>query len=236
MANIVLVEDEAGAAELAREYLEGLPGENRLFVFDSAGGALRWCGENPVNLFILDIGLPDYRGTELGRQIRAMPRYRFTPILFTTELAGEELGAYREIKWCDFLVKPFSKARFLAAVAAALELEERIGAKPAALRIEQKQFVFEYEIGDILFIESYGKRAVIHHMAGGRELEDGISGYSLARLLELTGGALVRCHKSYLVNPEKIARVDKARQLLWLRGRDAPVPIGEKYRDELMGR
>lgn len=230
MANIVLVEDEAGAAELVRGYMASLPGENRLFTFASAGEALRWAGDNQVNLFILDIQLPDYRGTELAKQIRAMPRYRFTPILFTTELAGEELGAYRKIKCYDFLVKPFSEAQFRFAVTAALELTEKMGTKPATLRIEQKHFVFEYELSDILYIESFGKQTVIHHMAGGRELEDKISGYSLARLLELTGGALVQCHKSYLVNRAYLARVDKVRQLLWLRGREEPIPVGEKYR------
>ena len=230
MANVVLVEDEAGAAELVRRYMTSLPEGNRLFTFASAGEALKWAGDNQVNLFILDIQLPDYRGTELARQIRAMPRYRFTPILFTTELAGEELGAYREIKCYDFLVKPFSEAQFRSAVAAALELEGKMGTKPAALRIEQKQFVFEYELSDVLYIESFGKQAVIHHMAGGRELEDKISGYSLARLLELTDGALVQCHKSYLVNRAYLARVDKSQRLLWLRDRTSPIPIGEKFK------
>lgn len=229
MANIVLVEDEAGAAELIRGYMASMPNENRLFTFASAGEALRWAEGNQVNLFILDIQLPDYRGTELAKQIRAMPRYRFTPILFTTELAGEELGAYREIKCYDFLVKPFSEAQFRSAVTAALELTEKMGTKPATLRVEQKQFLFEYELSEVLYIESFGKQAVIHHMAGGRELEDKISGYSLSRLLALTDGALVQCHKSFLVNRAHLARVDKSRRLLWLRDRPSPISIGEKY-------
>lgn len=49
---------------------------------------LSFAAQNKVDLFILDIQLLDYRGTELARQLRALPEYRFTPILFTTELAG----------------------------------------------------------------------------------------------------------------------------------------------------
>lgn len=77
-------------------------------------------------MFILDIQLPDYRGTELGKYIRAMPEYRFTPILFTTELGGEELAAYREIKCYDFLIKPFTQEQFLRAVSTALDMGQQM--------------------------------------------------------------------------------------------------------------
>lgn len=110
MAQILLVEDDAAASRLIQQYTEALYGEHQLAICSTAAAALNWSNEHPVDLFILDIQLPDYRGTELGKQIRTMPRYRFTPILFTTELAGEELGAYREIKCYDFLVKPFHRS------------------------------------------------------------------------------------------------------------------------------
>ena len=76
---------------------------------------------------------------ELAQQIRAMPRYRFTPILFTTVLAGEELGAYREIKCCDFLVKPFTEEQFRTAVTSALELSRRMERLPAAAGLARRK-------------------------------------------------------------------------------------------------
>lgn len=164
-----------------------------------------------------------------------MPEYRFTPILFTTELAGEELSAYREIKCYDFLVKPFSEAQFQQAFSSALEMGQRIATRPAILRIEQKQFVFEYDLKNILYTESFGKHMVIHTVAAGQELSDRISGYSLARLLELAGpGHLVQCHKSYLINPSRLTRIDKAKRLLWLRDCGEAIPIGEKYQHDLL--
>lgn len=173
----------------------------------------------------------------MGRQLRSLPEHRFTPILFTTELAGEELAAYREIKCYDFLVKPFTQSQFCQAVTAALELGARLAPAPAILRVEQKQFVFEYEVKNILYIESFGKRAVIHSTAGDRVLSDSISGYSLARLLELAGGGqLVQCHKSYLVNPARLSRIDKREKQLWLTGCPDPIPIGEKYQNNLRPR
>jgi len=107
-------------------------------------------------------------------------------------------------------------------------------APPAILRIEQKQFVFEYDLETILYIESFGKRAVIHTTVDGETVSDNISGYSLVRLLELAGpGHLLQCHKSYLVNPLRISKLDKRTRQLWLAGCDMAIPIGEKYQRNL---
>lgn len=237
MAQIVLVEDDTSATALIRNYVEQLSGCHHLTVFPGASPALTWASAHPAGLFILDIQLPDYRGTELGRQLRSMPEHRFTPILFTTELAGEELSAYREIKCYDFLVKPFTQTQFCQAVMSALELGNRLAPPPTILRVEQKQFIFEYDVKNILYIESFGKRAVIHANAGNSVLSDSISGYSLARLLELAGpGQLIQCHKSYLINPTHLSRIDKRKRLLWLTGSPHPIPIGAKYQNSLQSR
>lgn len=184
IAYILLVEDDKAAALVIEQYIRRLSAGHRLATFSNAAQALAWVREHRTDLFILDIQLPDYRGTELGKQIRSIPEYRFTPILFTTELAGEELSAYREIKCYDYLVKPFTEAQFQQAFSAALEMGRYIEYRPAVLRIEQKQFVFEYDLKNILYAESFGKQVVIHTVTAGQELSDRISGYSLIRLLE----------------------------------------------------
>ena len=237
MAQILLVEDDTTASELIRQYTEALCGKHQLTTVSTATAALNWSDKHSVDLFILDIQLPDYRGTELGKQIRTMPRYRFTPILFTTELAGEELGAYREIKCYDFLVKPFTQEQFTNAISAALDMGRQMRKTVPVLRIEQKQFLFEYGLEQILYIESFGKRAVIHSISQGKELNDQISGYSLARLLEMAGpGNLIQCHKSFLINPIYITKIDKGSKTLWLKNCKDAIPIGEKYQHNLRER
>ena len=235
LKQILLVEDEEPASKLIKQYVDKFCANCQCASFPSATQALAWARRNRADLFILDIQLPDYRGTELARQIRAMQEYRFTPILFTTELAGEELSAYREIKCYDFLVKPFTEEQFRTAVTSALELGRRMEKRPVVLRVEQRQFVFEYDLKNILYIESFGKRAVIHSLATGRVLADQVSGYSLTRFLELAGsGRLIQCHKSYLINPARLEKVDKQQRLLRLRDCPDPIPIGEKYQVNIM--
>lgn len=234
IAHILLVEDDHAAVALIGQFVEKLPSSHRLTIFSNAAQALAWGRTHQIDLFILDIQLPDYRGTELGKQLRALPEYRFTPILFTTELDGEELYAYREIKCYDFLVKPFNEQQFQRAVSAALEMGRNLAKPPAIMKIEQKQFVFEYDLETLLYIESFGKRAVIHTTVDGETVSDNISGYSLVRFLELAGpGHLLQCHKSFLVNPLRISKLDKRTRQLWLTGCDTAIPIGEKYQHNL---
>lgn len=234
MASILLVEDDLAAGEWIRRCLSALSEAHRLVVSTTASEALSLSQKERFDLFLLDIQLPDYRGTELGRQLRAIPAYQFTPILFTTQLSDEELTAYREIKCYDFLVKPFTQEQFSRSVTNALELGARMVPPAPVLRIQQKSFLFEYDLRDLLYVESFGKRLVIHSCSADSDLSDEISGYSLARILELAGpGQLLQCHKSYLINPAQLARVDRTAKVLYLRRSDVPIPIGEKYRQNL---
>lgn len=88
MGLILLVEDEPGAVALMRRYIESSSFEHKLAVFAKAAEALLYAVKNKVDLFILDIQLLDYRGTELARQLRSMPEYRFTPILLPRSWQG----------------------------------------------------------------------------------------------------------------------------------------------------
>lgn len=238
MSHILLVEDQPGAVALMRRCIETDSSAHRLAAFAKAAEALSYAVKHTVDLFILDIQLLDYRGTELAKQLRALPEYRFTPILFTTELAGEELSAYREIKCYDFLVKPFTQTEFQKAFRSALAMGAQLQAAPEILRIEQKQFVFEYEMKTILYIESFGKKLLIHTAQSGTgEATDQISGHRLAQLLAMAPpGRLLQCHKSFLVNPAHICKIDKANRLLSLKGCQTPIPIGEKYQKAVFER
>ena len=238
MSHILLVEDEEAPAALIRQHIAELSSEHILAVFSKAAEALHYASKNRIDLFILDIQLLDYRGTKLAKQLRSMPEYHFTPILFTTALAGEEMAAYREIKCYAFLVKPFNKAEFQDAFREALAMGAHMQRVPDTLRIEQKQFIFEYEIKDILYIESFGKKIIIHTLRTPNiEGMDSISGYSLAKLLTLMrADELIQCHKSFLVNPDWIWKIDKGARLVYLKHCETAIPIGEKYQQNLLGR
>jgi two-component system LytT family response regulator len=103
---------------------------------------------------------------------------------------------------------------------------------PKTLRIEQKQFIFEYEIPNIVYIESFGKHIVIYTRKDEKSfIEDTISGYSLSKVLKLLGDDFVQCHKSYIVNRAHITKIDKQGMKLSLKQSDGAIPVGEKFKE-----
>ncbi|MBI5106043.1 MAG: response regulator, partial [Solirubrobacterales bacterium] len=103
-ARILLVEDEASIAEPFAKALarEGFAPE----VVATAADALRRFDEEPPDLVLLDLTLPDGDGRDVARELRSRSA---VPIIMVTargtevdRIVGLELGAD------DYVVKPFS--------------------------------------------------------------------------------------------------------------------------------
>lgn len=234
MKRIIIVEDDKKVGVLFQQFINEIDGNIETVLFARAGEAYQYAKDETVHLFILDIQLLDYKGTSLAKQIRALPKYKFTPIIFATAMAGEELSMYRDVKCHSFLIKPFTKNEFEKAFRDALEMSDKMKDVPKTIRIKQKSFIFEYELSNIVYIESIGKRVIIHTNKDSQATnQDIISGYSLARLLQiLSNDNFIQCHKSYLVNRTYIRKIDK-QEMTVLLGKDLQIPIGEKYKSNV---
>lgn len=70
-----------------------------------------------VDLVLTDVNMPGMDGITLVRELRALPTYRFTPILvLTTEAGTEKKQEGRAAGATGWLVKPFSPDQLLATV------------------------------------------------------------------------------------------------------------------------
>ncbi|MFS0723399.1 LytR/AlgR family response regulator transcription factor [Paenibacillus sp. 1P07SE] len=236
--NILIVEDDPHIVKLLLAILRELVSAGQVWTTGESAEALRIAAEQPIDLFVLDIQLTDYKGTTLARQLRGMAPYRYTPIVFATALAGEELIAYREIKCYSFLIKPFTREEVQEALQEALQYRGQLTSdhhRPT-IRIEQKSHIFEYEMREIVYIESFGKNLVLHRRESGHGLRaDKLAGISLRKMGELLNDpSFVQCHKSYIINKAYLARIDKTVGTAVLTEGAPPIPIGQKYRDNLL--
>ena len=143
---ILLVEDNQAAVVKIRQFIENIDTALELLTCKEAGAAYILAQKQKVDLFILDIQLKDYKGTSLAAQLRGLPEYKYTPIIFESALAGEELSAYREVKCYGFLIKPYTEAEFRAVLCDALGLSAHLHQKEKHIQIEQKQFILDYLI------------------------------------------------------------------------------------------
>lgn len=236
MEHILIIEDDEAIQQFLKETLLEINNDIHIYLSASAATALKIAKEHTISLFIIDIQLIDYKGTDLAKELRELKRYKYTPMIFATGVANEELRAYRELKCYNYLVKPFTKKEVKQAVDEVFDYLQHVQMDHqdnATVRIEQKGFIFEYRLQDIMYIESFGKRMVLHMKnSSGEQMQENIAGYSLKGILELLKeGAFQQCHKSYIVNTSFIESINKTENTIKLSGTYGALPIGQKYRE-----
>jgi two-component system chemotaxis response regulator CheY len=80
--------------------------------------ALRVLEKQGVDLVITDVNMPNMDGLELVRRLRALPKFRATPILLlTTESDPEKKKQGKEAGATGWITKPFQPDQLVAAVA-----------------------------------------------------------------------------------------------------------------------
>ncbi len=115
MAKILAVDDSASMRQMVAFTLKNAGHE----VIEAADGreALEIARKTPVNLVLSDVNMPNMDGIQLIRELRALPNYRFTPILMlTTESAASRKQEGKAAGATGWIVKPFNPDQLLATV------------------------------------------------------------------------------------------------------------------------
>jgi len=115
MAKILAVDDSASMRQMVSFTLRNAGHE----VIEAADGreALEIARKTPVNLVLSDVNMPNMDGIQLIRELRALPSYRFTPILMlTTESAASRKQEGKAAGATGWIVKPFDPDQLLATV------------------------------------------------------------------------------------------------------------------------
>ncbi len=208
--SILLVDDDQEIRELLDTYLSRAGFQVRT-VGDGADFR-RAFNDEPSDLLILDVMLPDEDGFSLCRWIRQHPRQPHVPIIMLTassdeadRVIGLELGAD------DYLGKPFSPR----------ELQARIKAL-----LRRAQFGQERPGGDVILFDEWRLDMVSHRLFHSDGEEVILSGADFALL------------KLFLDNPQQILDRDtignatRGRELMPLErhGGQPPAPASARYR------
>jgi two-component system alkaline phosphatase synthesis response regulator PhoP len=128
---VLIVEDDPDIAKLIVNYLarEGFA----VATAPHGASGLKQARENPPDLLVLDLMLPEIDGLEVCKALRGSPGTSALPILMLTakgeesdRIVGLELGAD------DYVTKPFSPKELVARVKALLRRSGRPEKAPAA--------------------------------------------------------------------------------------------------------
>ncbi|MBI3539186.1 MAG: response regulator transcription factor [Candidatus Eisenbacteria bacterium] len=234
---IAIVDDEAPARALLREYLSREPGTR--VVAESANGyeAVKAIAETRPDLVLLDIQMPKLDGFEVLDLIEPAPRSDSGPgppggdadawrpvVVFCTAYDAYALKAF-EVHAVDYLLKPFGRERLTAALArvrARLTEAERGGAPtapaPATLAAAARppgQWLERLLVKDGARVHVIPVDAIDYLEAQDDYVaihSEGRSWLKTQPLSELTQGfdpnRFVRIHRSYVLNIARLARIE----------------------------
>ena len=109
MLRVLIVEDQAAAAEVLAAYVERVPGFEVAGQAASGADCLRQLGAGGVDLILLDIHLPDMSGLEVMRRIRAAGS-TVDVIVVTQARDLSVVQAAVSFGSMQYLIKPFTFA------------------------------------------------------------------------------------------------------------------------------
>lgn len=224
----IALDDEPIALAIIQTYARDFPGAQLLAAFTDALAAADFLRNNPVDLLISDINMPDVNGLQL---VRDLPDERPMVIFMTAYKEHAHEGFDLDV--VDYLVKPVAPERFQKALQKAmalLDLRRRAETNAAPLLPEDDHFfVFsdyvqvKITISDILYLESMGDYVRIHLAGPSRTV------VTLDRLKNFTARlephGFRRIHRSFLVNLAKI----EARQKSKVQLAGVWIPVGERF-------
>ncbi len=119
MKTIMLVDDSTSIRNLLKN---SLIGTYSVLEAEHGKDALAKLDGAKVDLFLLDVNMPEMDGIELLEEIKKLSAYKDTPVLMLTTETKEELRTKgRELGASGWIVKPCETDKLLAAIQKVLD-------------------------------------------------------------------------------------------------------------------
>lgn len=230
---IILVEDDVVQNKNLARMIEKNYLDIKVYQAYSVKEALKIINEKQMDLIFQDINLPDGTGIELAKQIREIPGYELTGIVFITSEMFQVVEAFKNTHCYDFLVKPYNVEDIKRIIDVfnkdKVEEPEEKG-NYSIVNIDNNVSIKIYH-EDIVFVEYVSRKCIIHTVKNKIECKT----LTLTKLLgEIGSENIVQSHKSYIVNTKFIDKIDKQYSKLWdisFVGTDEIAQLSAKYKD-----
>lgn len=211
----IIIDDEIAAINVIKHYLKDFSELSIIGEARNGEDALILLNRLQPDLVFLDIQMPQMDGFELLQQLSS----DYLPIIiFTTAYDQYALKAF-EFSALDYLLKPFTKERFQAALSRA---KQSIHSKTDQFRLSELKNILEHiqpakkylqrlpvkvkdqiqfiEANEIIWVESQGKFCKVHLLKGFKVINKGLG----ALEKDMDPQKFLRIHKSHMINLSQI--------------------------------
>ncbi|GGB01297.1 LytR/AlgR family response regulator transcription factor [Puia dinghuensis] len=226
--NVLIIDDNA----IARSVLRKLCSQQKDIIVAgecaTAVEAHNFLQEQPVDLLLLDIEMPEMNGLQLVQLLGA----NRPVIVFTTSKKDYASEAF-DLNVADYIVKPVTPVRFLQAMDKARDIIE---SNREEVKWTDEEFIFirdstvikRLKVDDILFAEAMGDYVKLYTPQKFYAI------HTTLKAVEdrLPASRFLRVHRSFVVALNKIDTIQEGVLII----DDKPVPVADAYRKALNSR
>jgi two-component system, LytTR family, response regulator len=214
MSKCLIIDDEPLARSIVAEYLQSYPDIEVVQECGDGFEGVKAIMQHQPDLIFLDIQMPKINGFEMLELVEQSPA-----VIFTTAYDEYAIKAF-ETNAVDYLLKPFSKTRFDAAVHKWQEQRKvaspeskltQLDETPAKQPEEQVRIVVKVgnniriiPVVDVHFLEAYDDYVKIHTKDGTFLKKKTMSFYERT----LDPSQFVRVHRSFILSLSQLTRIE----------------------------
>ena len=226
MIRCLIVDDEPVAREILETYITKIPNLELVKSCKNAMEALITVQNEKIDLFFLDINMPEITGLSLAKLIN-----KNASIIFTTAYREYALDGFN-LQATDYLLKPIAFDRFLQAIQKISTPKSSITIKNKAEEISTFMFVradrkmVKIIFDEILFIESLGDYLKIHTQKETLITRETVNNIEA----KLPTKNFIRIHRSYIINIEKINAYTNEQ----IEINNKSIPISRSYKESVL--
>jgi len=200
--NCVIVDDEPVAREILASFVAKTPNLKLVKCCKNAMEAFEILNQQKIDLFFLDINMPDVSGLSLAKSIN-----KNSKIIFTTAYREYAVDGF-DLQAVDYLLKPISFDRFLQAINKFFETtivlnskfkNEEVSTKNDFIFVRSERKMVKIVFDEILYVESLSDYIKIYLQDKIIVTRETISNIET----KLPNKSFLRIHRSYIINLNK---------------------------------
>ncbi|MEL7376052.1 MAG: LytTR family DNA-binding domain-containing protein [Bacteroidota bacterium] len=211
MKKVAVIDDEAAGRSLIKEYL-GYH-EDLVIVLEANNGVDAVTGINrfKTDLIFIDVQMPGLTGFEVLTKLEEIPQ-----VIFSTAYDQYALKAF-EVHAIDYLLKPYTKARFDQAISRISSSDRPNPVAPLAdsllmqpsyperVLVEYDKKLITVTVSEIIHVEAYGDYSKL--VTADKTL---VSNHGIGALEErLDPSLFIRVHRSHIINLSQVASMTR---------------------------
>jgi DNA-binding LytR/AlgR family response regulator len=225
MMNCIAIDDEPKALEIIERYCEKTDAICLKATFREPVKAVEFLNREKIDLVFLDINMPDINGIQLITTLAVKPM-----VIFTTAYSNHAVESYN-LNAIDYLLKPITFERFLAAVNKAQNIfsiknNEAVKRESAeTVFIKSGPQTYQVKISDIFYLEKDGNYITVYLRDKKILIRENMTDiFSI-----VPPDQFVRVHKSFVVAIKHITMIEVHQLII----NGEKIPIGSTYRESL---